>query len=226
MRQLAILFVLISFAASSSASVIFSDNFESGNLNKWTIDGRQEGSGYAEVVSRNGSAMAHSHHSGYTEITIEKRFEYRDDLVFKFDMEAKVSSPYSSSSELYSAAGVMFDFYDAANNRPVRAIIARSSSSYLSTYYNPTPGWEVFEIQDDLLHSYTVQVSDILNYFDVNKSTLAYVNFRFWSYGSGTQTSLVADTWADNVEVIPEPATIVLFACGAIAVLRKKIHTA
>jgi hypothetical protein len=222
MKRLALLFVIAFVAVSAQAGVIFEDDFEDGTLDKWTIDGRQQGTGYAEVITKYDSQMAHLHHEGYTEVTIEKIFDYRPDLAFSFDMEAKVSSTYGSSSTYYSAAGVMFDFLDTDKNVLARAVIARSSSDYLFTYYNPLPNWEVFGIQDDLFHSYNVKAEDLLSYFDVNRSMIKYLNFHFWAYGSALQSSLIADTYADNVVITPEPATILLLGLGGLFLRGKR----
>lgn len=201
MKKIIFFTITLFFCVSAEAGVLFSDDFESGNLDKWIVDGRQQGMGYAEVVTKYESQMAHLHHEGLTEITLEKVFDYSPCLTFNFDMEAKVSSPYGPTSDHYSAAGAMFDFLDKDSNILARAVIARSSSSHLFTHYNPLPNWEVFEIPDDLLHSYTVNASDIITYFDIDEDLIAYLNFRLWAYGSGTQKSLIADVWADNVNV-------------------------
>lgn len=222
MKRLAFLFAFTFIVVSARAGVIFEDDFEDGTLDKWTIDGRQEGTNIAEVVIKYNSNMAHLRHEGFTEITLEKVFDYSQYLTFEFDMEAQVSSPYGPTSDHYSASGVMFDFLDEDSIVLARAVIARSSSSYLFSHYNPLPEWEIFEIQDDLLHSYIVNASDILSYFDIDESLVGYLNFRFWAYGSALQDSLEADVWADNVRVTPEPCTLILLAAGTAVVLRRK----
>ena len=87
MKKTTVLLIMAILTASANGSVvIFSDDFESGNLDQWTIGGRQQGINVAEVVSREGSLMGHLYHKGFTEIRLEKTFDYDPNLTFYFDM--------------------------------------------------------------------------------------------------------------------------------------------
>jgi len=221
MKRKAFLLFVLFFCPILEAGVIFSDDFEDGTLDKWVINGRQEETGIAEVIMRNGSQMAHLYHSGITEITLGKIFEYSPELTFYFDMEAHVSSPYEPTSVHYSASGVIFEFLDTDNNILGRAVHTNSSSTYLYDYYNPLPNWEIFEIEDDQLHSYTINAVDMLSCLEVEESLVESLNFYFWAYGSALQSSLEADVWVDNVVVIPEPGTLILMSFGVLGLLRR-----
>ena len=112
MKKTTVLLIMGVFSASANAGIIFSDDFESGNLDLWTIGGRQQGTNVAEVVSREGSLMGHLHHEDFTEINMEKTFDYDPSLAFSFDMAVNVSSDASSTSTHYAMGGAYFTFWD------------------------------------------------------------------------------------------------------------------
>jgi hypothetical protein len=222
MKKLAFLYVIAFVIVSAQAAVIFEDNFEDGTLNKWTIDGRQQGTSLAEVVEIQSNKMAHLQHKGHTEITIEKIFTYDPLLNFKFDLKSIVSSPYGPHDDDYSAGGVVFQYLGESDNMLGYVVYARSSSDYLFNHYNPLPEWHVFEISDDNFHTYSLNAADLLSNLEIEYASVKKVNFYFWAYGSGTSSSLISDVWANDVTVTPEPATLLLFAAGSVFVLRRK----
>jgi hypothetical protein len=222
MKMIVCISVILFVAVSAQASVIFEDDFEDGTLNKWTIDGRQQGANLAEVAAIGGSKAAHLQHIGLTEVTIGKSFTYDPLLNFAFDMKSVVSSPYGSHSSDYSAGGAVFQFIDASNVEVGRVVYARSSSDYLSTTYNPLAEWQIFEIEDDNFHSYSLNAADLLSNLQIDYSSVKKVNFYFWAYGSGTSSSLISDVWADNVVVTPEPTTLLLLGLGALFLGKRK----
>lgn len=222
MKRITFLVILAILSTQAKGSTIFSDDFEDGTLNKWTIDGRQQGINTAEVVNRNNSQMAHLHHKGYTEITIEKQFDYNSNLIFNFDMEASASSCFGPTSDHYAMGGAYFRFLDSSEERIGNVAFVNSTSSYVFDEYNPRPDWYFVEVEDDSLHSYTLNVSNVLSYLDIDKNDVTYVTFYFRAYGSGLQTCLMADVWADNVIVVPEPATILLLGLGGLLLRKRK----
>jgi hypothetical protein len=222
MKRLAFLYVIAFVVVSAQAAVIFEDNFEDGTLNKWTIDGRQQGTSLAEVVEIQSNKMAHLQHKGYTEITIGKLLTYSPLINFEFDLKSIVSSPYGPHDDDSSAGGVVFQYLDESSNMLGYVVYARSSSDYLFSYYNPFPECEVFEISDNNFHTYSLNASDLLSNLEIDYSSVKSVRFGFAAGASGTSSSLISDVWVDNVVVTPEPATLLLLAAGSLAVLRKK----
>jgi len=207
---------------SAQASGIFEDDFEDGTLNKWVIDGRQQGTNLAEVVDIAGDKNAHLRHTGFTELTISKSFTYDPLLNFTFDMKSVVSSPYGSQSSEYSAGGAFFKFINESGIEVGRVVYARSSSDYLSTSYNPLAEWQIFEIGDDNFHTYSLNAADLLGNLQIDYASVKSLQFNFWAYGSGTNSGLVSDVWADDVVVTPEPATLLLLGLGGLFLRRKK----
>jgi len=219
-------------ANSVSGQPIFWDDFEAGNLGKWTIGGRQLGTNIANVVVRHGSNMAHVYHRDFTEITIQNIFPYDPDLTFSFDMESTVRSNASSTSDFYSAAMVEFTFWETEvpeQGAPYGNVkYAKTTSSFPLTRDN-VPGTNVYwhRITDSGLQSYSLKASDMLNDIEVT-FPVNYVRFRFRSYASGWPYNMAAEVWVDNVNVttrqvaVPEPATTLLVVCGLAAALHRR----
>ena len=222
MKSVAFLLVISIFIVPAQATVIFEDYFEDGTLNKWTIDGRQQGTNLAEVVEIESDKIAHLQHTGFTEITIGKLLTYSPLLNFEFDLKSIVSSPYGPHDNDYSAGGVVFDYLDESSNILGRVMYARSSSDYLFSFYNPLPNWHVFGINDNNFHTYSLNAADLLSNLEIEYASVRNVNFYFWAYASSDSYNSYADTWVDNVTVTPEPATLVLLAAGSVLALRRK----
>ncbi len=209
MREKMFLLILAIFTTSASGSIIFSDDFESGTLDKWTIGGRQKGVNIAEVVDRHSSQMAHLHHSkASTEITIEKMFDYDPSLEFSFDMEVSVASNAGPTSADYAMGGPHFDFYDSSEQALGHVWYMHSTSSYPFDYYNQFSAMHVFEITDGSLNSYTLNIQNVLSSINVDPSSVASVNFYFKVYNSGSGYNMSADVWVDNVTVVCELPTL------------------
>jgi hypothetical protein len=223
MKRLAFLYVIAFVVVSAQAVVIFEDDFEDGTLNKWTIDGRQQGTSLAEVVEIQSNKMAHLQHKGFTEITIEKIFTYSSLLNFEFDFKSVVSSSYGPHDDDFSAGYFIFRFLNESGSQLGWVMYARSSSDYLFNYYNPFPECEVFEISDNNIHTYSLNASDLLSNLEIDYSSVKSVRFGFAAGASGTSSSLISDVWVDDVTITPEPATLLLLAVGSLAVLRKKL---
>ena len=223
MRGKILLLIMAILATSASGDAIFSDDFESGTLDNWTIGGRQQGGvNIAEVVDRHGSQMAHVHHSETsTEITIEKIFDYDSGLEFSFDMEVIVASDMGPTSADYARGGVQFGFYDSSEENIGNVAYVLSTSSWLFDYDDSYPTLHYSDIGDGSLNSYTLDIQNVLSNIDVDPSSVASLNFYFYAYSSGSADTMSADVWVDNVTVTPEPATVLLFAAaGAFALGR------
>jgi len=224
MRGKTLLLIMAIFATSASGDAIFSDDFESGTLDNWTIGGRQQGGvNIAEVVDRHGSQMAHVHHSETsTEITIVKIFDYDAGLEFSFDMEVILASDNGPTSADYARGGAHFGFRNSSEESIGHVGYVLSTSSWLFDYDDSYPTLHYSDIGDGSLNSYTLSIQDILSNIDVDPSSIALVHFIFPAYNSGTAGTMSADVWVDNVTVTPEPATVLLLGLGGLAVLRKR----
>ncbi len=111
-KMLGVLFsvaMVCMFALPSNGATVFSDDFESGNLDNWIIGGRQLGTNIADVVTcSTGSLGGHLYHSSFTEINLSRDFQFEQDHAFSFDLEVDVSStppPAPNNSILYPHLG-------------------------------------------------------------------------------------------------------------------------
>lgn len=221
---LAVTLCLLFSMTSQSKGAILSDNFESGNLNLWTMDGRQfGGTNVAEVIDRNGSKEAHLYHTGFSEIGFDKVFTFNDNLAFSFDMEASVTSPYSSTDHRYASGMAEIQFLDSAYNKLGEVEYEKSTSSYEFDVLNPMAQYHLFRIANDArMTTYSTSVQSCLSYININHSQISFVKLRFVAYASEYNDTLSANVWVDNVMVTPEPATLLMLGLGGLALLRKK----
>ena len=208
---------LIIFATSANGGVIFSDDFESGSLAQWIVGGRQlhshGGMSIAEIVNRNGSQMAHLHQSDFTEITIEKMFDYNPCLTFSFDMKISVSSDAGLTDDDYASAGAYFDFLDSSEEVIGTVRYIHSTSSYPFTTYNSAPHRQYIALPDNGgLQSYTFNIQDILSNIEIDTNSIASVNFYFNAYNSGWGHNMSSDVWVDNITVNSELADIAVIS--------------
>jgi len=208
------------FTTSARAEVLFSDDFESGSLDKWVIGGRQGGvANVAEVISRGGSQMGHLYHKGFTEITIEKTFAYNPNLSFSFDMEAYAIAINPVTGADYARGGADFTFLDASGDFLGQVGYDHASSSYFFDYCNPLPQHHYFAIPDGAgVVSYNLNVRELLSYVDVDPNSVASVNFKFIAYTSGwyyseTSNNMYADVWVDNV-IVQRPRPGIYYVDG------------
>ncbi len=212
MRRLAFLYVIAFVVVSAQAVVIFEDNFEDGTLNKWTIDGRQQGINVAEVVTKNSTQMAHLYHKNFSEITMFKSFDYNPALTFNFDMEVAPHSDASSTSTHYAYGLVQFLFLDSSNIDLGDVIYISCTSSYpFDTLQMPTH--RLLSIpQGSGIVSYNLNVQNLLSNITIDVDSISHVKLEFWAYASTNSYNSYTDTWVDNVVVTPEPATLLLLA--------------
>ena len=207
--------ILAIFTTSASGDIVFSDDFESGTLDQWTIGGRQQGvSNVSEVISRHGSQMAHLYHKRFTEITMEKTFDYYPNLNFSFDMEAYAVAINPVTNADYAMGGVGFSFRNISGDTLGQVRYIHSNSSWPFDTYNPNPTHHSFAIADDAgLVSYNLNVQDLLSNIDVDSGSIASVKLQFIAYTSGlyyseTSNNMYADVWVDNVTVVCELPTL------------------
>lgn len=218
-------YLLIASTSTLNADVIFEDDFESGNLDLWTVNGRQQGDNLAEVVDKYGSKMAHLYHQGYTEIdlTMENLIYYDENLSFSFDMEAQLTSGFSSTDYRYASGEAEFAFLDSGQNRLGLVSYVKATSSYIFDVTNPEPEYHLFQIPDDEgLASYATSVQDLLSHITIDEESISFVKVRFFAYGSEISDTLTSNVWIDNVSITPEPCSLLLLGSGVLLVLRKR----
>jgi hypothetical protein len=207
------------YAASAAGAPSFSDDFESGNLDNWVIDGRQlAGTNIANTVSRYGSTMGHLYKTSFTEVTFERSFDYEPMLRFNFDMEVAASSQ-SAPPAYYGSSGVDFIFRDAGDNDLGFVWYLYATTNFVFDEYNPDPTREVVAVSPGSLEHYSLGVEDMLALITIDDLLIDSVTMRFRTYSSTyPYPSVSAELWVDNVNTnpmdtnpIPEPPAVLLF---------------
>ncbi|MHC5184578.1 MAG: DUF3466 family protein [Planctomycetota bacterium] len=210
MRKSILLFTLsICVITAGSQAVIFSDGFESGTLDQWTIGGPQLGrESIAEVVDLNSNPRAHLYQDGVGAIYIAKTFSYQNELNFSFDMEAQTySEAPGSDSTWYAASGVLFDFLDSSSNRLGSVFLGSMTSTWPIEQNEVVSDRHSIPVSGDL-SSYSVDVEDILSNIIIDMNELTHVNLEFFSYTSSNDYNMNGHCWTDNVVVTLEPGTV------------------
>jgi len=213
----ALVFLSVAFVGEATAASTFSDDFEGGNLDNWTIDGRQlAGTNIANTVTRHGSTMGHLFKTSFTEVTFERPFDYQPSLRFNFDMEVTASSQPAPPA-YYGSSGVDFSFRDAGGEDLGSVWYLYATTGFVFDRYNPDPAREVVAVPNGVLEHYSLSVEDMLDLITIDETAIDDVIMRFRTYSSTyPYPSVSAELWVDNINTnpIPLPPAILLFGTG------------
>ena len=205
--------------AGANAVLIFEDDFESGNLDKWTIGGRQlAGANIADTVTRYGSTMGHLYKTSFTEITLENSFVYDPLMNIMLNLEV-TSNGTTGASNFYAYSGVDFNFLDSTGTRIGRVWYGTASTNYLSSLAANDPTWLFNEVTEGTLLNLDLAISDMLSSIAIDTNLISTVNMRLRTYTSYYGTAS-AELWVDNVCIdqgdicrvisVPEPSALTL----------------
>ncbi len=216
------------FAPLTYGDIFFTDTFEDGNLNNWTIGGRQaEGTNIADVVSYNGSLSGHLYKFSFTEITMFRDFQYDDfdngDL-FSFDLAVDVYSSYNPyGSNYYGWAGLTFQLLDSGSS-----VIGEVYYGAATTDYPFTGGWgnydwrSINQIAEGTMNHYDISIENLLSQITIDSTQIAAIRMEAKTYSSTRPNPTVnAELWIDNVNVgspVPLPSAIILLGSGILGV--------
>jgi len=220
-KAIVVLALSVLVVSSVSHAVLFTDDFESGTLDQWTIEGQQAGrESTAEIINKNGSQMGHLYQDGSSWIFLSKTFDYQSDLNFSIHMETSVySEAPDPEGNLYASAGIGFSFLDAASNELGHFKYIDTTSTWPLDDTSSVPNRHLIPI-DGSLESYSLDVQDILSYITIDMDELAAIKMFFGVYASSDAYNMSANVWMNNVVVTPEPATMLLLGLGGL-MLRK-----
>jgi len=178
----------------------FEDDFEDGDLAEWTIGGRQEGGNSYNVESRNGSLAAHLYHEQFTEITLEKTYDYDPNLRFRFDMEGVPNSDHGPTSTFWASAGVTFYFYDDSDVQVGRVRHEWATSTKFEEAAVSIDEYSHVRLTATGMQSFDYTASDLLSEI-TPIGDVAQISIRFQAYCTGWPDVEEADLWVDNVVI-------------------------
>ena len=198
-------FMAVSFVPPSYGLPSFTDDFEGGNLDNWTIGGRQlAGTNIADVVNcGTGSLCGHLFHTSFTEITMYKNFEYdsSNSGTFHFDLEVDVNSQPAPDA-YYGMAGVEFYFLDSGGNTLGSVWYVAATTNFPFTLGTATRS--VNQISENVMEHYAIDVSDMLSQITIDESQITDIQMLLITYSSTYHyPSVSAELWIDNVSTEP-----------------------
>lgn len=213
--------VVVSF--NVSAVTFFTDDFESGNLDNWTIGGRQLGTHIAEViVSDTGSLAGHLYQNGsFTEITMSRDFTFDPIDTFSFDLQVDVNSTPPPAQNYYGISGVAFRFLGSGDAILGSVWYLASTTDYPSNaWVSPTTSVNI--ISENVWHHLALDIPDLLSQISINEADILKTQMLFETYSSTWPSPTVsAELWVDNVNVpaVPIPAAVWLFGSGLLSLI-------
>lgn len=219
------LFSTVVFLVTSSISqaALVSDNFESGNLDNWLIEGRQLGTHTANVITCDtGSLCGHLYQSGsFTEININQYLGYDPNETFSFDMKVDVSSTTPPAPNFYGISGVGFSFLDQNDDVLGSVWYLASTTNYPTTnWVSPTTSVNI--ISENTWHHFDLDIAILLSQINIDESLIATTQMKFNVYSSTWPSPTVtAELWVDNVNSspVPVPAALWLLGSGLISLI-------
>ena len=200
-----VFFVAIAFAPPSYGLLPFTDDFESGNLDNWTIGGRQlAGTNIANVVNcGTGSLCGHLFHTSFTEITMYRNFEYdsSNSGTFYFDLQVDVNSQPAPDA-YYGMSGARFYFLDSDGNELGSVWYVAATTNFPFTLGTATRS--VNQISENVMEHYAIDVSDMLSQITIDESQITDIQMELITYSSTyPYPSVSAELWIDNVSTEP-----------------------
>lgn len=228
MQRLYIFFLIIVFftlCIGNARADFFYDDFESETLDNWTIGGRQAGYNIAEVVSRNGSLVAHLYHSSFTEIYMYRDFGYSPEDTYHFDLEVDTSE--WGSGDFYSLSFVSFNFMDSTLTNLGGFLYGSASTSYPFIVWAANPSVFAHIVQENVMSHFDISVADMLSQISIDESKISGIRMYAYTYASASGP-YTAQLWLDNVQhnLAPVPGAFLLGMLGlSVAGVKLRKHS-
>jgi len=214
--------VLLGAANRTNASLnpyIYIDDFEDGDAVGWLVT-KEGGGGSHSVKSHNDSKQAFVHNYQSGKYSLSREFAFEPSCVLAFDMQALAGTGSTNDGRTtYSASGVTVSFESKFNLTLGGVSFCHATSSSML----PSNGYEVGNKQQH----YEATFSEWAALAKVDPGEdIADLSIEFWTFGRTAQiprgSSAVADVYFDNVQVVPEPATLLLLGLGCLGLVRRR----
>lgn len=210
---------LVISVSCAGAGTLFMDDFESGNLNNWTVGGRQLlGTNIADTVVRNGSTVGHLYKTSFTEISLQKSFAYNPMWQLAFDMEVAASSQPPPSAAYYASSGVDIYFLDQSLGALGSVSYLYNTTDHLANLFSNDPTRSMVAVAPGAMTRYSLDAIDLLSMITIDQTMIGSIDVVYRTYSStAPYPGTSAELWLDNVNVnddplgvVPLPASVIL----------------
>jgi len=205
--------------SEADAGIYFNDDFEDGDTVGWLTTNTGSGGSFGvEIIDGNKWAYIYNSKSGKASSSME--FDYDPVQVLAFDLQMIANTGRGNHGEtMHAASGVTVSFESQFNLTLGAVSFCNATSSSML----PSNGYQIGSTPNAFEASFS-EWADQAN-VGLDKE-IASLKIEFWAIGHTAQipagSAATARVRFDDVLVVPEPATISLFALGGLALLRKR----
>ena len=198
---------------NSTNQVLFADDFESGELDGWTLGGRR-GSGennVSVVTQEGGGRVARIRKTGLYEVMLTRLVEFRPTEEFRWRMKAEASRALSRALPIdvtrfprtsYSMAGVGLELLGASQNELGRVEFVTASTRSPFDTQAGTQSRRLIEVRAGEWLELSKTARELADLTGLQTDAIKSVRIRLFAYGSTLPEPLVeAELLVDDIVV-------------------------